>query len=338
MTIRSRLRIRTRLRSAIHRLRPPKPKPLILMYHRIAEPPVDPWGLAVSPAHFEEHLHVLRRTRQPFPLAEFISRFVSGTLPSNAVALTFDDGYVDNLIVGKPLLAAAGIPATVFLPTGFIDRSEAFWSDELATFILLSSTPQRLDLVLRDQTMHFDFGADSTGNGTTPGDSSKTRHAALWTIWQALRRLEDEERRLTMAKLRSIFAETDHRVRLGRPMTRDEVRTIARDGLVTIGAHTVTHPVLSSLETAACRREITESKLACEELIGAPVAEFAYPYGDFDTKAREAVKAAGFTAAFSIQHGPATVVSDIWAMPRIQIRDVAGHAFEQALRLASVSG
>ncbi len=306
------------------------------MYHRIADPPVDRWSLAVSPAHFEEHLHVLSCTRQPFPLAEFIGRLISGTLPPNAVALTFDDGYVDNLIAGKPRLAAEDIPATLFLPTGFIDRSEAFWSDELATFILLSRSPQSFELVVRNQAMYFDFDTETAEHGTRPADTSKARHAALWTIWQALRKLEDEERRSAMVKLRSIFAETDHRVSLGRPMTGDEVRTIACDGLVTIGAHTVTHPVLSSLETAACQHEITESKLACEALIGAPVAEFAYPYGDFDAKARAAVKAAGFTVAFSIQHGPATVASDIWAMPRIQVRDVDGDAFEQALRSTSV--
>ena len=133
MTIRSRLRIRTRFRSAVHRFWPPKPKPLILMYHRIADEPIDYWGLAVSPVRFEEHLRVLRRTRHPLPLAEFFRKLIAGTLPQTAVALTFDDGYVDNLVAGKPRLAAADVPATVFLTTGYLDRLEPFWWDELAS-------------------------------------------------------------------------------------------------------------------------------------------------------------------------------------------------------------
>ena len=109
-------------------------------------------------------------------------------------------------------------------------------------------------------------------------------------------------------------------------MTSDEVLALVTDGLVSIGAHTVTHPVLSGFSAAACWRESIESKLACEALIGAPVTAFAYPYGAFDARAREVVKAAGFTFACSTWSGPATATSDVFA------RD----AFEHALRSASV--
>jgi len=110
---------------------------VILMYHRIADEPNDPWSLAVSPAHFEEHLRVLSRTRHPLALTEFIAKLRAGTLPPRAVAVTFDDGYVDNLTAGKPRLTAADVPATVFLATGFIDRREPIWWDELACLVLL---------------------------------------------------------------------------------------------------------------------------------------------------------------------------------------------------------
>ena len=105
ISLRHGYRIRTRIRSAVRYIRPPKPKPLILLYHRIAEPPpADPWGLSVSPAHFLEQLEVLSRTRQPFPLVEFVRSLIAGTLPSNAVALTLDDGYVDNLSLASRCL------------------------------------------------------------------------------------------------------------------------------------------------------------------------------------------------------------------------------------------
>ena len=64
--------LRRALRAAWVRTIPPKPRPLILMYHRIADQPLDPWGTAVSPAHFAEHLEVLCRARRPLPLIDFV--------------------------------------------------------------------------------------------------------------------------------------------------------------------------------------------------------------------------------------------------------------------------
>lgn len=337
MSLRSRMRIRTRLRNFVHRIRPPEPRPLILMYHRIADKPVDFFQMAVSPVHFKEHLDVLRRSRRPLPLNDFVRDLLSRTLPLDAVALTFDDGYVDNLVDGKPLLAAAEVPATVFLPTGYIDRPESFWSDELEKLILLADGPQSFELMVPGESLLFDFGTESAAreDGTTPAASLKRRYAALLKLWGTLRLLEDEERRLIMVKLRSTFTSHNHRLSLGRAMTADEVRALAAEGLVTIGAHTVTHPVLTGLGAAACRRESIESKLACEAMVGVPIAAFAYPYGDFDAQAREAVRAAGFTIACSSQRGPAVATSDALALPRIHISDMDGDEFERALRLAS---
>ena len=134
-----------------------------------------------------------------------------------------------------------------------------------------------------------------------------------------------------MLKLRSIFGR-DHCASLGRAMTGEEVRALVANGLVTIGAHTVTHPVLAGLGASACHRDITESKFACEALIGTPVTAFAYPYGDFDTEAREAVRTAGFTFACATRRASATAKSDIFALPRIHVPNLDGDAFEEALR------
>jgi peptidoglycan/xylan/chitin deacetylase (PgdA/CDA1 family) len=327
------MRIRGKLRSAIRRIWPPRPRPLILMYHRIAVEPIDNWGLAVSPAHFEEQLQVLRRTRYPFPLTDFVRHLVANTLPTNAVGVTFDDGYVDNLVSGRPRLAAADVPATVFLATGYLDRPGEFWWDELASLILIGNGPPNFELVIRGETMHIDLGTKPAAreDGTIRTASLAKRRAALTPLWQAMRLLEDGERQLMMTELRSIYA-VPHRADRGRAMTQQEVRALVTDGLVSIGAHTVTHPLLSKLEKTACHREISESKLACEALIGAPVAGFAYPYGDLDSQAREAVIAAGFGFACSTKHAPASATSDVLTLPRIQVLNWGGDAFERAIR------
>ena len=84
----------------------PQPQPVILLYHRIGRPELDPWGLSVSPENFVQQMAYLRQFRRPMALDGFVDGLCQGQLPANAVAVTFDDGYVDNLTVAKPILAA----------------------------------------------------------------------------------------------------------------------------------------------------------------------------------------------------------------------------------------
>jgi len=340
MDIRGKLRIRSRIRSVVYRIRPPKPKPLILTYHRIAHEPVDYLRLAVSPGNFGDQLDILRRTRRPRPLDQFVSELTAGTLPSNAVALTFDDGYVDNLLAGKPRLETADVPATVFLITGYIDDPDRLWWDELTKLLLLGKGPQSFELEIRRESLWLDFGSEPPAreNGMTRASLLTKRHEAIWALRQALRKLGEEERRRVMARLRSIFAWDSQSNAVVRAMTSHEVRTLVRDGLVTIGAHTVTHPVLPGLEADTCDREILESKSSCESLVGARITSFAYPYGDFDVRSREAVRAAGFAFACSTRPQVASATSDIFALPRIHVPDVDGDAFAKILHAASASG
>ena len=128
--------MRRLLRRIGNRLRPARPQPLILMYHRVAAPTVDPWGLAVHPDRFAVHMEVLRKHRTPLPMSEVVQRLQDGTLPDNAVAVTFDDGYVDNVSDARPRLAAAGVPATIFLVADAIGQAREFWWDEVARGIL----------------------------------------------------------------------------------------------------------------------------------------------------------------------------------------------------------
>jgi peptidoglycan/xylan/chitin deacetylase (PgdA/CDA1 family) len=265
-----------KLHSVFTRIWPAKPMPLILMYHRIANDPIDNWDLAVSPDNFEQQLDVLRRTRRPLPLADFVSNLISGTLPSDAVAVTFDDGYVDNLLDGKPRLDAADVPATVFLATGYSNRP--FWWDELSRLVLTGQGRKKFELVVNGK---------STLNA---------RKAVLATIWEALRLADDTERQRAITQLGSIIVNRNDVEDGPRGMTSEEVRELVSDGLVTIGAHTVTHPLLRTLSDFALNYEIAESKLHCEALVDREVNGFSYPHGDFNVDVQKAVSASGLFA------------------------------------------
>jgi peptidoglycan/xylan/chitin deacetylase (PgdA/CDA1 family) len=335
------MRLQRTLRGIRVRIAPPKAKPLILMYHRIAVESLDPWGLAVSPANFEEHLEVLRRTRHPFSLTGFVRGLQTGKLPSDAVAVTFDDGYVDNLLAGKPRLAAADVPATAFLATGYLGRVAEFWWDELARLVLTGTGPRAFEIIVRGKAMQVDLGNDSAARSAVwrawVDPPRLARQSAYLQLWRAFRSLAPQEREPLMNRMRRTFTSPPPPGELGRPMTLEEARAFVDDRLIAIGAHTVTHPSLPELDSLAQIREIVASKEACESLLGGKINAFAYPFGDLDAGVRAVVAEAGFASACSTRHGPALPGADVLALPRIHVVNCDGDRFERLLRHSSLA-
>ena len=102
-------------------------RPLVLLYHRVAQLDDDPWQLAVTPRHFEQQLRVLKTFFRIVPLTQLVEDAQNGT-----VAITFDDGYADNLTIAAPILERHHAPATFFIATEPIRSQREFWWDELA--------------------------------------------------------------------------------------------------------------------------------------------------------------------------------------------------------------
>ncbi len=112
------------------------------MYHRVSSLRHDPWGLAVTPKRFDEQIAFVRQHRTALSMKEMVAGLRTKTLPPNAFAITFDDGYLDNLLNAKPVLMRYGVPATVFIATGYTNRNTAYWWDESAAMILESTRPE----------------------------------------------------------------------------------------------------------------------------------------------------------------------------------------------------
>ena len=106
-------------------------------------------------------------------------------------------------------------------------------------------------------------------------------------------------------------------------MTQEEVRSIS-DGLITIGAHTVTHPTLPAHSIEVQYREISESRKACEEIIDGPVSAFAYPFGDYSSATMSAVRDAGFSIACTVEAGVVRRGADPMKLPRLYVGDWNG--------------
>lgn len=299
------------------------------MYHRVARPSYDPWDLAVSPERFSDQMLTLRRTRTPLAMSEFVDRIAAGTLPTNAVGVTFDDGYRDNLTTAAPLLASHGIPATVFITTGSIGSTKAFWWDELAELILARAAAADCEVSIGAHRTRItlppieeDTGHTDTWRGKEPPKSQRQR--LYLSIWGQCRSLDDSARKAAMSSLRSALD--------GPPadpadcaMSADEIVQLTSTGLIGIGAHTITHPPLSAVPDDSKRLEISASLQTCSQITGAKIDGFAYPYGDRDAAARNIVRDCGARWACSTRQAAVnTARVDLFDLPRVQVKDWSG--------------
>jgi peptidoglycan/xylan/chitin deacetylase (PgdA/CDA1 family) len=300
--------------------------PAILMYHRIAAPDLDPWGLSVSPERFAEQIQTLRARRTMLSMDAFVARLQSGDLPNDAVAFTFDDGYLDNLRRAKPILEAANIPATVFLTTGSIGTGKEFWWDELARMILSRAEPISTSVMV-DEANELQIDLPPIDPETEPRATwrawerpATAREATYQTLWQALQGCGAECREEAMAELRRLFGSTRPNPE-DLPMSAADVRRLV-SGRISVGAHGCTHQLLTRLPVAARFEEIQRSRAEAEALSALPVLGFAYPHGDRDAETIDMVRRAGYGWACSTCEATIdSLCTDPHDLPRIAVGD-----------------
>jgi peptidoglycan/xylan/chitin deacetylase (PgdA/CDA1 family) len=317
------------------------PKALILLYHRVAEVSSDPQLLCVSPKHFAEHLEVLRRNYHPLSLRSLRRRLALNLWPPRSVVITFDDGYADNLHNALPLLEAADVPATVFVVAGQLDSRREFWWDDLERILLstpvlpdqLNLTVDGLSYVWNLKSPNSDDCSDQRWHVLMEAEPTP-RQAAYRELAALLRGMESQARERQLEQLAAWAGLAVEGRPAYRALTSDEVKALAQDGLVEVGAHTMTHPVLSNLPGEAQQAEIVSSKRRLEELLGQPVTSFSYPYGtqsDYTTDTVRLVREAGFDCACSNFPGLVTFASDPYQLPRFLVRDWDGGEFARRL-------
>ena len=267
------------------------PEGLVLLYHRIADVDDDPLGLAVTPAHFAEQLEVLHgRTLVP------LEAIATNGAPRGAIAVTFDDGYADNIA-----LKDAGIPVTLFVATGHVEEQRGFWWDAVTQ---VNRERQGERVAVEDRAFIL-------------GDVAR-RYMTQW--------LQPRAPREIAAALDALGAKPTAEM-----LTVEQVRELAQAG-VTIAAHTRTHRSLRHAAPDEQRDEIERSRDDVERFTGVRPTAFSYPFGvpgdAFDATAIRIVEAAGFACA--VQNDPAAG-GGRFALPRHTVPDIGGQGFARWL-------
>ncbi len=273
----------------------------ILSYHRVNDEG-DPFFPSLPTEIFERQMTFVARVYVVLTVEELAERMRRRAVPRNALAITFDDGYRDNLTYAAPILARLGLPATVFLATGPIAGGESLWFDRLAAAFKQAAT-----LAWR-----------APWGERLPLETPAQRLAALGQTLGRFKRLVNEERRRKVEQVLLTLGTGDDRPLKNLMLGWDDVQALMGLG-ITIGAHTVTHPILSQLTPEEAHAEIFESHRMIKAACGRAPRAFAYPNGrpdDYSPAILALVREAGFTCAVTTTFGVNTLSTPPYELRR----------------------
>jgi len=272
----------------------------ILMYHGVTDCPPDQLDfprLHLNVDLFRQQMAHLAERYNVMPLRELVGQLLQGDrIGPRTVCLTFDDGYSNVVRCALPILREFRLPATLFVVTGLVRQRNMGWWDQIARVARMLPEPLKVSIAGE----HILFGPD--------------------TLPQALERLKavpDAERERALAVILGAVPD------LGPPgdsrmATEEELRAWIGDGM-SVGSHTVTHPILTRLTPQALGHELADSRSQLEAMTGQPVDLLCYPngtVGDFDASVVEAARTAGYEAAVTTIGGQVTAESDLMALRR----------------------
>jgi len=287
----------------------------ILTLHHVRPPRRDPFQpnrlLEVTPAFLENVVIRLRRADiDLISLDELHSRLSQRIFWRRFACLTFDDGYRDNLHYAYPILKRHAVPFGLYVASSFPDRLGELWWLALEAVIARN---ERIGLVMDDEDCRFDC--------RTTVQKYQVYDRIYWWLRkldseQALRRAIHDLCRRYSVDLAAFCADLC--------MTWDELAALARNPLVTIGAHTVNHVILKKVSDQEARAEMKMSRSVIEAALGTQPRHFAYPVGDATSAGpREFALAAELGYATAVTTRPGVLFREhrahLTALPRISL-------------------
>ena len=259
----------------------------ILSYHAITAGPRPLDDFCFMPVEtFRAHMRWLRASKfDVLPLKQAAEALAEGRLRRRSVALTFDDGFRNNVSVALPVLEEFGLPATIFLSTGLIDSAATTWAGRV-TRALIDTRAELLDYA-----------------GTRFALSSHAeRVAANRHLQRMVKAIAPADPGAEVAQIEALLGACENPdvaddADLGM-LRREDIEHALATGLVSFGGHSVTHPILSALGDAALKWETQGSVAGVEALTQSRCETFAYPNGqpaDYDDRAVALLRGAGVT-------------------------------------------
>jgi peptidoglycan/xylan/chitin deacetylase (PgdA/CDA1 family) len=281
---------------------------LFLCYHSIDDYP-NYLDLFMGVSKFDKQVEYLKKNYDVIGIEEAVELVIKGKpLYRDKIVITIDEGYRDNLINAYPILMKYKIEATIFLATEAVNSGSAIFIYKIIRAI--------------ERTTLSVLNLEEYGMGTYRLDGRKSKEKVVRAIDSYCRKLsceaKDRFQRFLLERLciSSVPAMRDNREML----TWEDIKEMSKHG-ITFGAHTVSHPDLSSLKDEEIKMEIACSKRTIESHTDTKVLYFAYPYGgraSINATAVNAVRKLGFKAGFVLFRNK-LVQNNIYELGRVMV-------------------
>jgi peptidoglycan/xylan/chitin deacetylase (PgdA/CDA1 family) len=296
------------------------------MYHRVIDNNIDPWDIAVSPKNFEEHLKVLK-DYNVIPLSTLETILTKKKyIPRKTVAITFDDGYIDNYVNAKPLLEKHQLPASFFIATEAIEKQQEYWWDTLER-ICLQTKPLPEQLIL-DYPEKISWKIKSTDQTNIDSLDPLTLYFKLCDL---VRKMPAKEHEVFIESLKTWSSNTKDRTDY-LTMRKHELLDLNSNPLFTLGAHTVTHPFLPNFSYDYQKNEIAESVKFLEDLTEDKVKYLAYPHGGNNELTLDIISKLSLKLAFTTDHKCFYRHSHPHTISRFHVKNWDGKTFASELK------
>lgn len=263
----------------------------ILIFHRVCpDDRIDQsfWckGLEVTPAYLETIIkYFLDQKYEPISLDQLTLILQRKMSDKKYVVFTFDDGYIDNYIYAYPIFRKYNVPFTIYITTGFVDRQAIMWWYSLSDFIFNNN---HVNFELDNKTFEFDCTTNEAKEETFLNIRSLIRNCEGKDCLERIKKI------FSSCKI-DLYRKTDE-----LSLAWDQIKRLNDDPLVTIGAHTVNHPLLNKLSRTAVKEEMLGSKIRLQSQLSREVKHFSYPFGargEAEKKEFEISKECGFVTA-----------------------------------------
>jgi peptidoglycan/xylan/chitin deacetylase (PgdA/CDA1 family) len=283
-----------------------EPRLNILMYHRVMPKPdpLRPWE--IDQQQFREHMQWISGVFNVIPLSKAVEQLKNDTLKRRSLAITFDDGYLDNATHALPILKEFGFHATFFCTSAWLEGGQ-MWNDKVIESIRL--WPKNV------------LSIDALKFKDLPVKSLAEKNKAIETILPILKYQPPAQRQEIADSLSARVSELPQLM-----MQPEQLKQLHTEGME-IGGHTHSHPIIANLDNEPLKNELSINKHKLEEVIGESINLFAYPNGKPDTDFRkeqiQLLKDAGYSMAVTTEPATARSNSKLFELPRFTPWDVS---------------
>lgn len=289
---------------------------IVLIYHRVLDQSDFMRPDEVDREAFAWQMDLLANYFNVLSVDDALARLKDNTLPARSICITFDDGYADNFYNALPILKERNLPACFFVASGYLDGGR-MWNDTIIEAIR-QTNESSIDL---KEINFYNFDISSP----------LKKVAAAQALIRQIKHMPIAKKNICIDYVESLSKSLPRDLML----TSQQVKALSDNGM-TIGCHTVTHPIFVNMSESEITREITESRATLQDIIGREISLFAYPNGkvgtDYLPEQTNIIRSLGLKAAFSTHLGSIKQDSDIWQLPRFRPWDKSAENF--MLRLA----